>query len=316
MFYTYQSRVTKYIQYTMTYETALALNWQGSIMSASSELQQIGVSTNICPYSIELLDAVSNLSRHFHTIEIEIENQIRHSFENDKVTFAEEIKKLLNLKIKKQLNYFLHAPYLGYEIDLSSTNPVIRQEAIWRMMEVIELAVDLKCQEVTHSLYYLNKPLDQPIRFKNLAYSLAKLVFYAKKLNIQLLLEYQPFQADYQVEFDLSDLLLLCREFNLKIALNVSKYHPAFDNEIWYQHVLSKMLPYLSKIYIANTLPINKQVNIVYQKMISYLKQYNFNGKIIIKRENYLSGFGKQQDTFLLATTTFKNDLISIIRQD
>jgi sugar phosphate isomerase/epimerase len=286
-------------------------------MSASVVVGQIGVSTNICHYSINLLDAVNHLSQHFNIIEIELENQIRHFFESDKYAFVEEIKKLLRLKNRKGLNFCLHAPYVGSETDLSAINPVIRQEALWRMMESIELAVDLGCNNVTYYLHHMNKKLDQNVRLKNLRHALEKVAFYADKLNIKILLEYIPIQTNYHVGFDMADLMSICKEFNFELALNISQYKTVYDSEEWCHNILGSLLPYLGKVYIANTLPSERNIKsgFYYQKLLSYLYQHNFAGPIIIERKNYLSGFGQEDNQLLLATAGLKNDIINFIGQ-
>lgn len=81
---------------------------------------KIGFSTNIFDNPENIFPVLNNLCENFSTVEIELENGLKNIFNYDTEKKNDFFRNILDIKEKKNLNFTVHAPYLGPSTDISS----------------------------------------------------------------------------------------------------------------------------------------------------------------------------------------------------
>lgn len=270
----------------------------------------IGVSTNLFHNPKDIVKTASYLSQKFPVIELELEHGARNLLNADSAQTETTIKQLNELRELRNLEFSVHAPYIGGDCDLVAEDEQVRIFSGDLLSQVIKLSSRLNVKRITyHPGYICSLPTEHMI--DNLKRSLERLVPEAAVLGIDLCLENTGADRPSYQLFSPKQYVALSQQTGTFITLDLIHHaslfsqHGKLTDEFFV--TLEQMLPYVRNVHFAdmkipqhNHLPIGKGDLPVLQ-LLEFLKDCNYQGNAIIEE----TGGGFTIDEFWSAACNF-----------
>ncbi|QUM88137.1 sugar phosphate isomerase/epimerase [Moritella sp. 36] len=272
---------------------------------------KIGFSTNIFDNPSNIAGLVEDLAANFKCIEIEFEKDLREMIDSDESSWHEQCDKLNRIRKATGVYYSAHAPYIGEQTDICSSDEVTRRCAVDYLSRYIVKSAEIGAEIYTIHPGYVE--LDQSgitaFDFNQLVKSLRSLLAVAEENNVEILLENTgPDRINYIVLSD-EQHETLCQLGNISLTLDLVHFHGFYFKKDPYEYFekLKSILPRVKNAHFNDVLngehvhlPLKKG-NFDYHQVINFMKEEGYQGNFIVEE----SGGGYRPKDFVDSTREY-----------
>ena len=282
-------------------------------MGTRLSYSKIGISTNLLNDPSDVFGAVASLSERFPVVEIELENGARDILAAGENHYQEVVGKLARLRLDREVEFSVHAPYLGPACDLSSGDETIRKASSDLLHRAIQFCVDIGGQRVTYHPGFVDKTTSTEKLLENLRCSLDELVPIAVEKGIKLCLENTGADRPRYVKFSAEQYAGLAEQTGTCLTLDLI-HHGSLHSDRGrigqeFYTLLEVMVPHVENVHLADAnLPQHVHLPMGMgcfpaEELLDYFGDRSYRGNVII--EEMGGGYSSQQ--FLARSRKFRD---------
>jgi sugar phosphate isomerase/epimerase len=253
---------------------------------------QIGISTNIFNNPKNILKTIETLSKDFSVIEIELDNGAKEVLQEDEKSYIATVKSIRDFCKEHELYISVHAPYIGPDCDISSSDESVRRTSCKLLRKAIKFCGDIGGERLTYHPGYLSSSSLSPM-IDILKCSLNEIVPFAREHNVKLCLENSGDERPTFLVFSPEDHIEISKITGTRLTVDLVHHGSIFAEngeigELFFEK-LAAMMPYVENIHIADMvapkhvhLPIGEG-NFPVFEILSFLSKCNYQGNVIVE---------------------------------